>query len=207
MSLIRKVVPSEYQEACIGDFGESVVPGDIDYGQYGFCLRGKTGIGKTHMAAALAREYMNPEHPHTIVSEVRICGEFSRYAYENDRFVWISVPSLLSRIRSTFGNQRSRESEHDILMEMIGSKLMILDDLGSEKSSDFSASTLYAIISERRNWRKPTIVTTNQTLKEIASWEPRIASRLAEMATIRLPNVDRRAMRAQEAARRQKGMG
>jgi DNA replication protein DnaC len=82
-----------------------------------------------------------------------------------------------------------------VLKEIAGYRTLILDDLGAEKQTDFSAATLYAIIARRRNWQQLTIVTSNQTLEEINAWEPRLASRLAEFHPIRLPDIDRRIQR------------
>ena len=38
---------------------------------------------------------------------------------------------------------------------------MVLDDLGTEYSSEFSITELYYIIDKRLNDKKPTIITTN----------------------------------------------
>ena len=181
---IKSAVPRAYQAARLKDFdGLTVEPNSL-----GYCLRGGTGIGKTHLATALLIDGMRPDHPRT---------SFEREP-ETGRMLWsirwVSVPSLLCRIRSTFG-QKATESEHGIIAEMVGSSWLLLDDLGAERQSDWSAATLYAIIAERRNCERMTIVTTNQTLEEIAAWEPRLASRLAELSAVRLPERDRRVER------------
>jgi len=121
---------------------------------------------------------------------VYIDGELARYRYDPKDFMWVSTPSLMVRLRSTFNG--SGETEFGILNELTKAKILLLDDLGAENDSSFSASTLYAILSERRNRRRVTIVTTNKTLAEIHEWEPRVASRLGEFATIKLPDIDRR---------------
>ena len=83
----------------------------------------------------------------------------------------------------------------EVFREFTEYRTLILDDLGAEKQTDFSAATLYAILARRRNLQRLTIVTSNQTLQEINAWEPRLASRLGEFSTVRLPNIDRRIVR------------
>lgn len=183
------IVPAEYRRARLNDFKDSINAEDIDYDSYGFCFRGPTGTGKTHLASAIAAEHLRPDHRHTIARE-RDLGGSTRIYYDPKDMVWVSTPSLMVRLRSTFNG--SGETEYQILQELTRAKVLILDDLGAEKQSDFSAATLYAIISERRNMRRVTIVTTNATLGDIHNWEPRIASRLSEFASIRLPDKDRR---------------
>lgn len=177
--MIQKIIPAEYLDARLSDF--DCLP-HVDWSKYGFFLDGVTGIGKTHLATALAKEYFKPTHPNTII------GPGNEY---RDPMIWISSGELLCRIRSSF-SRKTGETEHDILKEMYRYKIMLLDDLGAEKTTDFSAATLYSIIAGRRNKRRITIVTTNQTIESINDWEPRIASRLGEMATIALPKTDRR---------------
>lgn len=184
--LISRVVPEEYREARLRSFEPEPV---IDFGNEGVLLRGKTGIGKTWMATAIAIDMLDPAHNHTIA---RIDPP-NPVSYDI-ALAWISTPMLMSRIRSTF-RKDSKESEHDIIEEVSRYRCLVLDDLGAEKITDFSASTLYAILSTRRNHRRFTIVTTNQTLEEINAWEPRMASRLAEYTAVALPDMDRRMVR------------
>jgi len=140
----------------------------------GACIRGAVGAGKTFLACALARAYVE-RHPES-----------------KGRFVL--APDWLSEIRSTFG-RRDCPTEKAIIDRDVRIDVLVLDDLGAEKQTDFSAAALYTLLSRRINAGKVTFVTTNQTLSEIARWEPRIASRLAceaDFAQIVLKNTDRR---------------
>lgn len=118
-------------------------------------------------------------------------GGIQRWRFPLNSLSWTSAPYLLARIRDTF-RKKSGQTERDIIDECIDSRVLLLDDLGAEKQTEFTGSTLYTILSGRRNRRRYTIITTNQALGEIDSWEPRIASRMAEMIHVKLPDRDRR---------------
>ena len=56
---------------------------------------------------------------------------------------------------------------------------MILDDLGTEFSTSFSSSTIYNIINSRLMASKPTIISTNLTIRELEKqYSQRLVSRI-----------------------------
>jgi len=134
-------------------------------------LTGQTGSGKTHLAVALMKE----------------SKEIVQY--------FVTVPELLLEIRMTY-HPDSRENEEDIIRKYSQCPLLVLDDLGSEKSSEFSINTLYLILDRRNREMKKTIITTNLSLDEIEqSLGARIASRLSEMKIIKINMPDFRKKR------------
>jgi len=76
------------------------------------------------------------------------------------------IPTLLEQLRQGKGN----------LEQLIGVDLLVLDDLGSERESDWALEKLLVIVEGRLNRFKPTVYTTNFNLNEL---ELRIGSRLA----------------------------
>jgi DNA replication protein DnaC len=104
---------------------------------------------------------------------------------------WVGAPMLMARLRSTF-RDGSRESELDVIREMANPGVMVLDDFGAEKGSEYSLSSLYCILSERENQKLSTVVTTNLDLSLIQSLDARIASRLAGYHAIEVLGEDRR---------------
>jgi DNA replication protein DnaC len=167
-------VPRRYQDARLSDFrGRAEIVPDWSLG--GYCLRGATGIGKTHLAAALLR---------SLVESHGSPGQL----------MWVVAPVLVMQLRATF-RRNSNQDELDVLQPYLRAKALVLDDLGAEKQSDYSATAMYSLLAVRDGESRITIVTTNQTIEDIAYWEPRIASRLAGMATIALPDEDRRLTR------------
>jgi DNA replication protein DnaC len=105
----------------------------------GFCFIGPTGIGKTHLAVGVLRQ--------------AILGGGATGLFYTSR-------ELLREIRSTY-NPVSRTAEIDILRPVMEAHLLVLDDLGSEKPSEWVEETLNLIVDTRYNHRRATIVTTN----------------------------------------------
>jgi len=105
----------------------------------------------------------------------------------------ISVPDLLLEIRECFSG-RTGDSESSLIEKYTGRKCLILDDLGPEKSSEWSIQTLYSIIDRRYRDVRQTLITSNLTLDEIAEKVgDRIASRIAGMCeVVEIKGKDRR---------------
>jgi len=86
--------------------------------------------------------------------------------------------------------------------------MLVLDDLGAERDTSYSAELMYTVINTRYNAQKPTIVTTNLDLAEMQSeedmWRARIYDRVIEMCpiTIRMQGESRRAGIADERKRK-----
>jgi DNA replication protein DnaC len=105
----------------------------------GLCLIGPPGIGKTHIAVAVLRQVV-----------VR----------QGARGLFYDVRDLLRIIRSTY-NPVVRTAEMDILRPVMEADLLVLDDLGAEKPSEWVEETVNLIVNTRYNERRPTIFTTN----------------------------------------------
>jgi len=105
----------------------------------GLCLIGPPGIGKTHIAVATLREAMQRTGVRGLFYDVR---------------------DLLRVIRSTY-NPVVRTAEMDILRPVMDADLLVLDDVGAEKPSEWVEETMTLIVNTRYNERRPTIFTTN----------------------------------------------
>lgn len=101
----------------------------------------------------------------------------------------VNAVDMLIALQGTYGAPRREE---DVLAHYTHKQVLIIDDMGKEQQTAWSASRLYAIINARYNAMRPTIVTSNLSLAELSrrmsqadtSTAEAIASRLAGMCTI-----------------------
>ena len=114
---------------------------------------GNTGLGKTHLSLAIMNELI----------------EKGFYV------VYDSAFNLFSKIETEHFKNHIDDTYNDAL----NCDLLIIDDLGSEFLSSYSQSVLYSIINTRILSRKPTIINTNLSIKEIEQkYTPRVSSRI-----------------------------
>ncbi len=77
--------------------------------------------------------------------------------------------------------------KQDIVEQMHYYPLVVIDDLGAERQSDYALETVYMVIDERYKAKKPLIITTNLTLDEICKPKnmklQRIYDRILEMCS------------------------
>ncbi len=103
-----------------------------------FLISGPTGVGKTHLALAIAGNRIKNNLP------VYFCF----------------MPNLLDKLRKSF--EESDPSLKIDFDDLINSPFLILDDLGSENSSNWASEKIYQIIVNRHNLRLPTVITTRK---------------------------------------------
>jgi DNA replication protein DnaC len=109
------------------------------------------GTGKTHLATSICHELLD-----------RWNGD--GYCFQP---LFMSEPELFRRIQATYSynytEQRSMESESDIINQIANADLVVLDDVGKEPRTDmkFVRRTLFAIINARYDNDLPLIITAN----------------------------------------------
>lgn len=83
---------------------------------------------------------------------------------------------------------------HEKLVEMLRGEYLFIDDIGSEKISDFVVEFLYIVVNKRYENMKRTVFTTNLSLEEFGKrYGDRILSRIVEMCVlVELGGEDRR---------------
>jgi DNA replication protein DnaC len=110
----------------------------------GLFFLGKPGLGKSHLSVAIVREVINRT---------------------NARAVFYDVRDLLKQIRNTY-NPAVRGTELQVIRPVMDAELLVLDDLGAEKTSEWVEETLNLIVNSRYNDRKITIFTSNHPVLE-----------------------------------------
>lgn len=182
-------------------------------------LVGPPGVGKTHLAAAAHQAVVELRHVAIRSAEERHAsadaehrrlldawregrgdrpGDPPRRSRPPELPTWVNVPAALVDLRGEFGSEEHPVSDEMAELRSRGS-LVVLDDLGREKASDWTAEVLYVLINARYEESLPTLVTTNLTREELASsgyWP--VISRLAEdglLVEVRAPDrrLERRA--------------
>lgn len=101
------------------------------------------------------------------------------------QFRYIVYSDLLQQIRSTYNQNNPETDEKQILSTVQQVPVLLIDDLGTEKATEFASSTLYQIIDRRYREEKPIILSTNYSIKNLKNRFPvmgeRIFQRLLEM--------------------------
>src|SRR5213082_1207737 len=144
----------------------------------GLLFFGDNGVGKTHLAVALMKEAIRRKGARAVFHETR---------------------DLLKLVRDTYNNQTDA-TELDVLRPVLEADLLVLDDIGAERKSEWVEETLGLVVNTRYSERRVTVFTTNLTDSE--NTEPhsialqlglRIRTRLKEMCDwVRIDGPDTR---------------
>jgi DNA replication protein DnaC len=159
-------------------------------GKHGLYIWGGVGRGKTWLAVALLKE---------LIKTLDVAREISSSSLTNDinqfrkMYRFISVPSLLMEIKSSY-DINSSLTEQGIIQEYTKIPVLILDDIGSEKPTEWVRERLNMIIYERNLRGLKTIYTSNLSPDELQErLDERITSRIHQQCEIiQLGGPDRR---------------
>lgn len=111
-------------------------------------LSGANGVGKTHLAAAIANEFV--ERTRTDV-------------------MFVVVPDLLDHLRAAFSPQAT--TSYDRRFDDIKrAPLLVLDDLGTESATPWAREKLFQLLNFRYNALLPTVITSSADPKQIEPW-------------------------------------
>ena len=136
----------------------------------GLLLWGDVGTGKSFVAACIANALLEQAVPVLMTNFSRILNQMGAM-YTEERYQYIASFNHYS--------------------------LLIIDDLGIERSTEYAKEQVYAVIDERYKANLPLIITTNLTIRELRNpatvADARIYSRVLEMCTpVQVSGGDRR---------------
>jgi DNA replication protein DnaC len=157
-------------------------------------IYGPPGTGKTGLAFALARKWIEDDVPEVMFENVRalLAAQRAGFARTESKSDDDDEPTGIERLLDTDGEE----------------ELVVLDDLGAERPTEFALETIALIIEHLHANDVPLIVTTNYAAGALAKRlghadlvvGQRIVSRLVEDAVvIRLDRADLRAPKPQRA--------
>lgn len=140
-------------------------------------LRGGTGIGKTHLAAAAVNAALA----------------------RGDEVWFASVPDLLDVLRRAYqpGAERSYD---EVFSSLRNAPLLVLDDLGAHSPTPWADEKLYQLCAARYVAELPTMFTTNVHSDDM---DPRIASRLDDYHKGKLFDIEAPDYRTPEKSKKQ----
>lgn len=118
-------------------------------------LIGGTGLGKTHLSSAMAKEIID----------------------KGFDVVYETVPNMIS----AFEKERfAKEEEKNRTRRYLEAELLIMDDLGTEPQGKSSQSTIYNLVNARASvYSRPTIISTNLSYRALEKmYDSPIISRL-----------------------------
>lgn len=105
----------------------------------GLLFYGNVGTGKTFAAACIANALLN-------------------------RKVSVVMTSFVELLRELQG---FKENEQELTQKLCKAKLLIVDDLGAERNSEFALEKVYEVIDARYRSKLPMVLTTNLSLEEM----------------------------------------
>ncbi|MBI3403408.1 MAG: ATP-binding protein [Acidobacteria bacterium] len=144
-------IPTRYQHCTIDNFtayNESLelavakarrVTQSFPVNTRGLLLEGDPGVGKTHLAVAVLKQIIETTGARGLFYDTR---------------------DLLRIIRSTY-DPSIRTTELEILRPVMTADLLVLDDLGAEKTSEWVEETMNLIVNTRYNEKRLTLFTSN----------------------------------------------
>ena len=173
---LSKKIPQRFWEVSLFECTKEIQNYFINqlYKKKGLFLWGACGTGKTYAVYALVM-----------------------YLIAIDEDVWVfNLPKLLNVIKASFKKKSIYDEStddysyafvHDMkdIDKLVKVGILIIDDIGAEKPTEWVAETLYSIINERYEKMKITIFTSNLSLDDLAlKLGDRIVSRIAGMCEI-----------------------
>jgi DNA replication protein DnaC len=159
---------------------------------YSGLISGTVGTGKTHLVvgilAARAEAYLAADAALRTADAPRDAQGRLKHRWTA---LFADVPNLLDELRSWIAHP----NDEDPLDRYTRSQLLILDDLGRERVTDWATERLYVLVNTRYGALLPTIATTNLRPSELVAlpqYGPIVSRLLDGRPAVRIEGRDQR---------------
>ncbi len=182
--LSRANIPTRYQQCTLANFEayNDSLKRAVDYARKvvsefpsrsterdrGLLLIGLPGVGKTHLAVAMLKQCI----------------------YNGGTGMFCTMGDLMALLRSTYSGQESA-TESSVLRDVTQADIVVFDELGRERATEWRDEMLHLIINSRYSNRRSSIFTTNYDVGDIDDLDSlqvrvgiRLYSRLQEMCEL-----------------------
>lgn len=118
---------------------------------------GTVGTGKSFLSGCVAKELMDQGHS----------------------VIYFGAAALFDLLSSVSFDAGNRDKRQNVYSDLYQCDLLIIDDLGTELTNQFTASQLFSLLNERHLGKKSTLISTNFSLAELRDrYSDRIFSRI-----------------------------
>ncbi|QGG47041.1 ATP-binding protein [Heliorestis convoluta] len=118
---------------------------------------GAVGTGKTHLSSAIANAVLA----------------------EGKSVVYRTISQIITTIYEAKFDFQNQGRQPEVLKGLRQADLVIIDDLGTEKTTEFVVQELFELINDRQRMGKPLLISTNMALRDLPSrYSMRTADRL-----------------------------
>ncbi len=143
---------------------------DFDGAYENILFFGSVGVGKTFLSNCIAGELLRSGHSVIYFTAMQLFDTLKEYTLRANDFEY---------------------EESSFLSDILGCDLLIIDDLGTEKTTEFIISQLFRILNERDMRKKSTIISTNLEFSQLADrYSERTFSRVFGNYTMIRPDID-----------------
>jgi len=146
-------------------------------------ISNQNGIGKSHLASAMIRQYVKKYVTDNYDNFLQKYEEEENKEYfflDGLKLGFVPERTILREIRDCYKSKYGNEQA--IFTELCSYSILVIDDIFSSKESgdkDFSRRTILDLMNDRfEYYHRPTIITSNLSLNEIANIDTRLASRI-----------------------------
>lgn len=140
----------------------------------GAYLYGDVGTGKTLAACGAIRSYIDK---HIVDVE----GE---QVYYGKRAKFVNATEWFEMLRATYGHRG--ESEEQLFQQYSSCGLLVLDDLGKGRQTEWTTEKLYMLVNRRWEGKLSTIITSNMSLDELCASFPTTDANMSSAISSRI---------------------